>query len=479
MGTQTTTNYGWIYPNPFEEDDAWGSLLNALFVEIDADLKAVSDSRQPLDGDLTAIAALAGTSGFLKKTAANTWSLDTATYQPINADLTAIGALAGTSGFLKKTAANTWSLDTSSYSLVGHVHAISDVTGLQTSLDGKQPIDADLTAIGALAGTSGFLKKTAANTWALDTSSYSLVGHTHAIADVTGLQAALDGKQPIDADLTAIGALVGTSGFLKKTAANTWSLDTANYSLVGHTHVISDVTGLQAALDGKQPLDAELTAIAALTPTADNFIAGDGATWVIKTPAAARLSLGLGTLATLSTVGAAEITDGSVGVAELASNAVTTVKIADANVTTAKIADANVTTAKIADVNVTTAKIADASITPAKLNGAQSGSAPIYAARAWVNFNGSGTPGVLAGGNVSSITDNGIGDYTVNMTTAMADTNYTVAAMASSGAGAFYLDCRGDTSTLTSSAFRLNVHLQNSGNPTKSDPSNVYAVVMR
>ena len=53
-----------------------------------------------------------------------------------------------------------------------------------------------------------------------------------------------------------------------------------------------------------------------------------------------------------------------------------------------------------------------------------SGSAPIYACRAWVNFNGTGTPAIRASGNVSSITDNGTGDYTVNFTTAMSDTNY-------------------------------------------------------
>ena len=41
---------------------------------------------QPLDGDLTAIAALAGTSGFLKKTAANTYVLDTSTYLTAEAD---------------------------------------------------------------------------------------------------------------------------------------------------------------------------------------------------------------------------------------------------------------------------------------------------------------------------------------------------------------------------------------------------------
>lgn len=52
------------------------------------------------------------------------------------------------------------------------------------------------------------------------------------------------------------------------------------------------------------------------------------------------------------------------------------------------------------------------------------GSAPIHACRAWVNFNGTGTVAIRASGNVSSITDNGTGDYTVNMTTALPDTNY-------------------------------------------------------
>jgi len=48
-----------------------------------------------------------------------------------------------------------------------------------------------------------------------------------------------------------------------------------------------------------------------------------------------------------------------------------------------------------------------------------SGTAPIYPCRAWVNFNGIGTVAINASGNVSSITDNGVGDYTVNFTTAI------------------------------------------------------------
>jgi hypothetical protein len=45
-------------------------------------------------------------------------------------------------------------------------------------------------------------------------------------------------------------------------------------------------------------------------------------------------------------------------------------------------------------------------------------------AKAWVNFNGTGTVAIRGSFNVSSITDNGTGNYTVNFTTAMPNTNY-------------------------------------------------------
>lgn len=53
--------------------------------------------------------------------------------------------------------------------------------------------------------------------------------------------------------------------------------------------------------------------------------------------------------------------------------------------------------------------------------------------RAWVNFNGTGTVAIRASFNVSSITDNGTGDYTVNITNALPDANYAVAITASAG----------------------------------------------
>lgn len=55
-------------------------------------------------------------------------------------------------------------------------------------------------------------------------------------------------------------------------------------------------------------------------------------------------------------------------------------------------------------------------------------------AKAWVNFNGTGTVAIRRAFNVSSITDNGTGDYTVNFTTAMPDANYAVSGVTQFGA---------------------------------------------
>jgi hypothetical protein len=62
-----------------------------------------------------------------------------------------------------------------------------------------------------------------------------------------------------------------------------------------------------------------------------------------------------------------------------------------------------------------------------------SGSAPIYACRAWINFDGtSASIGTgRASGNVSGVTDNGTGDYTVTFGTEMPDKNYSVCSVGS------------------------------------------------
>ena len=67
-------------------------------------------------------------------------------------------------------------------------------------------------------------------------------------------------------------------------------------------------------------------------------------------------------------------------------------------------------------------------LTTPTINSAQvatvSGTAPLYFARAWVNFNGTGTVAIRTSGNVTSITDHGTGQYTINFTTSMPDASY-------------------------------------------------------
>lgn len=99
----------------------------------------------------------------------------------------------------------------------------------------------------------------------------------------------------------------------------------------------------------------------------------------------------------------------------------------------------SVGTAQLQTDSVTTDKIAAGAVIPADLstgapswtsdgllqfNSGYGSAATAYGCRAWVNFNGTGTVAIRASGNVSSITDNGVGNYTVNFTNAMPDANY-------------------------------------------------------
>jgi hypothetical protein len=91
--------------------------------------------------------------------------------------------------------------------------------------------------------------------------------------------------------------------------------------------------------------------------------------------------------------------------------------------------------------------------------------ATAYGCRAWVNFNGTGTPAIRASGNVSSITDIGTGEYTVNFTTAMPDINYSAVGSCGSGTGGsdeFVLTTNYNVAP-TTSATRVGTHRANSG----------------
>lgn len=95
-----------------------------------------------------------------------------------------------------------------------------------------------------------------------------------------------------------------------------------------------------------------------------------------------------------------------------------------------------------------------------------SGSAPIYACRAWINFDGtSASIGTgRASGNVSGVTDNGTGEYTVTFTTAMSDANYAAVKSAAIQGANFSADYTGVVSQ-TTTAFRFYTgYTSNTGN---------------
>jgi hypothetical protein len=107
-------------------------------------------------------------------------------------------------------------------------------------------------------------------------------------------------------------------------------------------------------------------------------------------------------------------------------------KVNSSGITANELGDNSVITAKILDANVTTAKILNSNVTAEKLSGSQSGSAPIFGARAYGSFNGQATSPItpIKAGNVTSITRTSTGIYQVVMTIPMESSSYCVVANA-------------------------------------------------
>jgi len=105
--------------------------------------------------------------------------------------------------------------------------------------------------------------------------------------------------------------------------------------------------------------------------------------------------------------------------------------------------------------------------------------ATAYGCRAWVNFNGTGVVAIRASGNVTAITDNGTGDYTVNLTNAMPDVNYCFTTASGQFAAANVpatLGINRDNLTVTTTAVRLyNI----TGAGALQDGANLYVAFFR
>lgn len=105
------------------------------------------------------------------------------------------------------------------------------------------------------------------------------------------------------------------------------------------------------------------------------------------------------------------------------------------------------------------------------------GSAAVaYGCRAWVNFNGTGTVAIRASGNVTSITDNGTGYYTLNFTTALPDGNYAPVISSNNTSSNSSVSNDNDyASVRTTTAYRF-AHLENA---TLTDASVLCVAIFR
>ena len=251
--TASQTNWNTAY--------GWGDHASAGYLLS----STAASTYQPLDGDLTSIAGLAGTSGLLRKTAANTFTLDTTAY--IDNTVTALSSLAtvgtltsgtlgtgfvvagvtmtlgsdatgdiyyrnsggvltrlgvGTNGYVLTLSAGlpSWAAPTGGSGTVTSV-GLSVPTGFAVT---GSPVTTSGTL--ALAFDTGYSLPTTASQTNWDTA---FGWGNHASAGYLLSSTAASTYQPLDGDLTSIAGLAGTSGLLRKTAANTFTLDTTAY----------------------------------------------------------------------------------------------------------------------------------------------------------------------------------------------------------------------------------------------------------